>query len=108
MQWHKSLETIVLTMAAFGAWVFVVPDYMDGECLNMQPIGVAECAPPLTPFYFFFVYFGVTINLIWLVVPVAMLVHRVRSEMPRRRAAAASSAPARSKSPARKSERKRR
>ena len=47
-------------------------------CVNMQPIGVADCAPPLTPFYFFFVYFGVVINWIWLVVPVAMLVAKVR------------------------------
>ena len=35
-------------MAAYGAVVFVVPDMLDG-CLNMQPMGVADCAPPLTP-----------------------------------------------------------
>ena len=63
--------------AAYGAVVFVVPDMFDG-CVNMQPMGVADCAPPLTPFYFFFVYFGVVINWIWLVVPVAMLVAKVR------------------------------
>ena len=44
----------------------------------MQPMGVEDCAPPLTPFYFFFVYFGVVINWIWLVVPVAMLAAKVR------------------------------
>ena len=76
-KWHRTLETIVLTMAAYGAVVFVVPDMFDG-CVNMQPMGVADCAPPLTPFYFFFVYFGVVINWIWLVVPVAMLVAKVR------------------------------
>ena len=71
-KWHKTIETMVLTMAAYGTVVFVVPDFFDG-CLNMQPIGVAECFPPLTPFYLFFVYFGVVINWIWFVVPVAML-----------------------------------
>ena len=71
-KWHKTVEIMVLTMAAYGTIVFVVPDWFDG-CLNMQPIGVAECAPPLTPFYFFFVYFGVVINWIWFLVPVSML-----------------------------------
>ena len=78
-KWHRSLELIVLTMAAYGTVVFVVPDLFDG-CLNMQPIGKAECLPPLTPFYFFYVYFGVVINWIWFGVPVAMLVARVRSD----------------------------
>ena len=46
----------------------------------MQPFGVRDCAPPLTPFYAFFVYFGVVINLIWVVVPVCMLYARVQAD----------------------------
>ena len=60
-RWHKTIESIVLTMSAFGALLFVLPDYIMG-CHNMQPIGDPTCTPPLTPFYFFFVYFGVIIN----------------------------------------------
>ena len=36
--------------------------------------------PPPTPFYFFFVYFGVVINWIWFAVPVAMLAKTVRDD----------------------------
>ena len=55
-----------------------VPDMMD-DCHNQQPHGLPGCWPPLTPFYFFFVYFGVLINWIWLGVPVGMiLVHVAR------------------------------
>lgn len=79
-KWHKTLEVIVLTMAAFGAFFFIAPDYLNG-CLNMQPVGVPTCTPPLTPFYFFFVYFGVAINWIWLAVPIGMLAARVRADM---------------------------
>ena len=70
---------VVLTMAAYGALLFVVPDYLTG-CLNMQPFGEPGCMPPLTPFYFFFVYFGVVINWIWFAVPVAMLAKTVRDD----------------------------
>jgi|EP00945_MAST-04E_sp_MAST-4E-sp1_P005269 hypothetical protein len=77
--WHKSLEVIVLTMAAYGAVLFVVPDMLNG-CLNMHPMGVAECHPPFTPFNLFFVYFGVLINWIWAIVPGYMLFNRVRAE----------------------------
>ena len=77
--WHRTLEAVVLTMAAFGALLFVVPDYLTG-CLNMQPFGEPGCMPPLTPFYFFFVYFGVVINWIWFAVPVAMLAKTVRDD----------------------------
>jgi hypothetical protein len=45
---------------------------LDG-CYNMQPFGVNDCLPPLTPFYFFFVYFGVVINWIWFLAPLCML-----------------------------------
>jgi hypothetical protein len=79
-KWHRTLEVIVLTMAAYGAVLFVVPDYLDG-CLNMQPFGIRDCAPPLTPFYGFFVYFGVVINLIWIVVPIGMLYSRVQADL---------------------------
>ena len=78
-RWHKTLELMVLTMAAYGTVVFVVPDMLDG-CLNMQPMGVRECLPPLTPFYFFYVYFGVVINWIWFLVPLAMLVTNVKRD----------------------------
>lgn len=71
-KWHRILEICVLTMAAFGALLFLVPDYMTG-CLNMHPMGVSECIPPLTPFNLFFVYFGVVINWIWFFVPSYML-----------------------------------
>lgn len=95
----------MLTLSAFGALLFVAPDMLTG-CLNMQPMGVPTCWPPLTPFYFFFVYFGVRrptgpgssshlytgrarlrhgvrqvlINWIWFFVPVGMLAVRVRAE----------------------------
>ena len=71
-KWHKTLEVCVLTMAAYGALLFLVPDYMTG-CLNMHPMGVNDCMPPMTPFNLFFVYFGVLINWIWLFVPAYML-----------------------------------
>jgi hypothetical protein len=76
---YKSLEVIVLTMAAYGAILFVVPDYLDG-CLNMHPMGEPGCTPPFTPFYFFFVYFGVLINWIWALVPGYMLWRIVQAE----------------------------
>ena len=79
-KWHKSLEVIVLTMAAYGAVIFVVPDMLTG-CLNMHPMGVSECHPPFTPFNLFFVYFGVLINWILAIVPGIMLFNRVRAEM---------------------------
>ena len=69
----------MLTLAAYGALIFVAPDYLTG-CLNMQPFNEPGCTPPLTPFYFFFVYFGVIINWIWFVVPVAMLASAVRRD----------------------------
>ena len=73
----------MLTMACYGTVVFVVPDLLDG-CLNMQPFGVADCTPPLTPFYFFYVYFGVVINWIWFGVPLAMLIVNVRRDLKRK------------------------
>ena len=78
-KWHKTLEVVVLTMAAYGAVIFVLPDYIVG-CFNMQPMGSPDCTPPLTPFYFFFVYFGVIINWIWAVVPIWMLYQKVRGD----------------------------
>ena len=78
-RWHKTLEMIVLTMASYGTVVFVLPDMLDG-CLNMQPMGVRECLPPLTPFYFFYVYFGVVINWIWFLVPLGMLAVNVKRD----------------------------
>ena len=82
--WHRTLELMVLTMACYGTVVFVLPDFFDG-CLNMQPMGVAECYPPLTPFYFFYVYFGVAINWIWFGVPLGMLVVNVRRDFGKRK-----------------------
>lgn len=78
-KWQKTLEVMVLTMAAYGALVFVVPDYLEG-CSNMQPMNERTCSPELTPFYFFFVYFGVIINWIWFVVPVVMLYYRTMDD----------------------------
>ena len=78
-KWHKTLEVMVLTMAAYGALVFVLPDYLEG-CSNMQPMGVKSCTPEVTPFYFFFVYFGVIINWIWFVVPIVMLYYRTMDD----------------------------
>ena len=78
-RWHQTVETIVLTMAAYGTIVFVLPDMLDG-CYNMQPMGVKECLPPLNAFYFFYVYFGVVINFIWLFVPLLMLWFKARSD----------------------------
>ena len=63
---------MVLSMAAYGAVLFVCPDYFTG-CPNMQPVGEPGCLPPFTPFYFCFASLGVVINRIWLVVPVAMM-----------------------------------
>ena len=48
-KWHKTLEVCVLTMAAYGAIMFLLPDYMTG-CLNMHPMGKPGCMPPFTPF----------------------------------------------------------
>jgi hypothetical protein len=89
-RWHKTLEAMVLTMAAYGAVVFVVPDMLDG-CLNMQPMGVRDCFPPLTPFYFFYVYFGVVINWIWAVVPICMLATLVKRDFAHEKAKGKSS-----------------
>ena len=75
-KWHKTLEVVVLTMAAYGSVIFMAPDMLDG-CQNQQPHGEVGCFPTLTPFTFFFVYFGVLINWIWLAVPVGMLALRV-------------------------------
>ena len=79
-RWHKTLEAAVLTMAAYGTVVFVVPDFLTG-CPNMQPFAEHTCLPPLTPFYAFFVYFGVTINIIWFVVPLRMLWNNVKTDL---------------------------
>ena len=78
--WHRTIEAAVLAMAAYGSLLFMAPDMLDG-CLNQQPFGVADCFPPVTPFTFFFVYFGVLINWIWLGVPVWMLAVRVRRDV---------------------------
>jgi len=55
-KWHRTLEVIVLSLAAYGGvgLVFVLPELLHG-CPNMQPMGVHDCFPPLTPFYFFYV-----------------------------------------------------
>ena len=55
-KWHKTLEVVVLTMAAYGSVIFMAPDMLDG-CQNQQPHGEVGCFPTLTPFTFFFVYF---------------------------------------------------
>ena len=78
-KWHKSIELVVLTMSLYGTIVFVVPDFLDG-CPSTQPIGVHDCFPELTPFYFFYTYFGVTINFIWFLVPLYMIVNRIRKD----------------------------
>jgi hypothetical protein len=78
-KWHKSIELVVLTMSLYGTIVFVVPDFLDG-CPSTQPIGVHDCFPELTPFYFFYTYFGVTINFIWFLVPLYMIVDRIRKD----------------------------
>ena len=77
--WHRSLENIVLTLASYGTLIFVAPDYLTG-CLNMQPFGEPGCSPPYTPFYFFFVYYGVIINWVWFMVPIVMLWYNVRED----------------------------
>ena len=74
------METIALMIQAVGAVAFVMPDMLTG-CENMQPINVKTCLPPLEPFYFFFFYFGVIINWLWVVVPVFALVKVVQSDV---------------------------
>ena len=78
-KWSKTIEIIVLTLACYGTIIFVLPDFFDG-CLNMQPIGVKECSPAFTPYYAFYVYFGLGINIIWLCVPLGMLIVNVRRD----------------------------
>ena len=78
--WHRTLESAVLAMQAYGAILFMAPDMFDG-CRNQQPHGEADCFPKVTPFTFFFVYFGVLINWIWLIVPVVMLAIRVARDV---------------------------
>ena len=78
-KWSKTIEIIVLTLACYGTVIFVLPDFFDG-CLNMQPIGVKECSPAFTPYYAFYVYFGLGINIIWLCVPLGMLIVNVRRD----------------------------
>ena len=78
--WRHTMETIALMIQAVGAVAFVMPDMLTG-CENMQPINVKTCLPPLEPFYFFFFYFGVIINWLWVVVPVFALVKVVQSDV---------------------------
>ena len=66
---------------SFSAAVcFVMPDLLTG-CENMQPINVKTCLPPFEPFYFFFYYFGVVINWLWVVVPMIALYFVVKSDV---------------------------
>jgi len=79
-RWRHGAECIALVTQAVGAVCFVMPDMLTG-CENMQPINVKTCLPPLEPFYFFFYYFGVVINWLWVVVPVIALYFVVKSDV---------------------------
>merc|ERR1712232_249275 len=79
-KWYRTMEVAVLALPAFGAFLFVFPDYLDG-CLNMPPMGVPDCLPPFTPFYIFFVWFGVLVNWVWFFVPVFWILTLVKRDI---------------------------
>ena len=71
---------MALAFQFFGSLVFILPELLTG-CENTQPIGKSDCSPPLTPFYFFYYYFGVMANFVWTVIPFYLLIKVVQSEV---------------------------
>jgi len=66
--WHHEMQALMSAVHLFGVIMFVVPEFLT-QCQNMAPIGEKSCLPELTPFTFFYYYFGVGANLVWVFVP---------------------------------------
>mmetsp|Transcript_6953 Transcript_6953/g.8428 ORF Transcript_6953/g.8428 Transcript_6953/m.8428 type:complete len:258 (+) Transcript_6953:107-880(+) len=68
LPWHHELQAVVSAFHLFGTIMFIAPEFLT-SCPNMAPIGEETCLPDLTPFTFFYFYFGVGANLVWILVP---------------------------------------
>lgn len=71
-KWADAIALIALSFQLFGAIVFIVPDLLIG-CPNMQPFELKSCVPGTTLFELFYFWFGVVVNIVWVIVPLIIM-----------------------------------
>ena len=71
-RWADAVGLIALSFQMFGAIMFIVPDLLTG-CPNMQPFDELTCTPGFSWFELFYFWFGVVVNFVWVIVPLAMM-----------------------------------
>jgi hypothetical protein len=76
--WADGVGLVALSFQLFGAFVFILPEFMTG-CENMVPHGVKNCMPGFSLFELFYFWFGVGVNVVWVIVPAVMIVNIWRS-----------------------------
>ena len=71
-RWADSVALIALSFQLFGAIMFIGPDLMLG-CPNMQPFDQLTCTPGISWFEVFYFWFGVTVNVVWIIIPMILM-----------------------------------
>jgi len=78
-KWADAVALIALSFQLFGAIVFIVPDLITG-CPNMQPFDVNTCLPDATMFTFFYFWFGVGCNILWVAIPIKFMADIIKRQ----------------------------
>ena len=76
--WADGVALVALSFQLFGAFVFIIPEFMTG-CENMIPHGEKNCSPGFSLFEIFYFWFGVGVNVVWVIVPAVMIFNIWRS-----------------------------
>ena len=77
-KWRQGAECFTLGVQYFGAVVFLFPSFLF-ECVDLVPKGVPGCLPKVTPYTFFYYYFGAGANFVWIVAPLTLGYYAMKS-----------------------------
>lgn len=78
-KWADVVAMMALSFQLFGAIVFIVPDLLTG-CPNMQPFDQLTCMPEATMFTFFYFWFGVGCNILWVAIPIKFMADIIKRQ----------------------------
>ena len=78
-KWADVVAMVALSFQLFGAIVFILPDLLTG-CPNMQPFDQPTCMPDATMFTFFYFWFGVGCNILWVVIPIKFMADIIKRQ----------------------------
>jgi len=78
-KWADVVAMMALSFQLFGAIVFILPDLLTG-CPNMQPFDKLTCMPDATMFTFFYFWFGVGCNILWVAIPIKFMADIIKRQ----------------------------